>query len=256
MISVNEPLLGERELEYVTECIRTGWISSAGRFTSTLGKTEGALAPHEFWYFWRRFFPLEADADIVPPEKLAHVDIAKLNCELAALETALGKPLAMKAMLLNWHIPFLDSAFDKVLFVNLKREPAFVVQSMLEGRQKRNGSEEFWYSFKPPEYAWLKNLPPLEQVAGQIHFIRKATEDGIARVDPARTLTVQYEEFCREPASTWIALVEKMAGLGYSMNRDYDAPRHFDAANTIRSSPGRWEKIQQAIENVEYLRNG
>jgi len=32
MIPVNEPLLGERELENVTECIRTGWISSAGRF--------------------------------------------------------------------------------------------------------------------------------------------------------------------------------------------------------------------------------
>lgn len=32
MIPVNEPLLGERELEYVAECIRTGWISSAGRF--------------------------------------------------------------------------------------------------------------------------------------------------------------------------------------------------------------------------------
>ncbi len=32
MIPVNEPLLGERELEYVTECIRTGWISSAGRY--------------------------------------------------------------------------------------------------------------------------------------------------------------------------------------------------------------------------------
>ena len=32
MIPVNEPLLGERDLEYVTECVRTGWISSAGRF--------------------------------------------------------------------------------------------------------------------------------------------------------------------------------------------------------------------------------
>jgi perosamine synthetase len=32
MIPVNEPLLGERELEYVTECVRSGWISSAGRF--------------------------------------------------------------------------------------------------------------------------------------------------------------------------------------------------------------------------------
>jgi perosamine synthetase len=32
MISVNEPLLGSRELEYVSECVRTGWISSAGKF--------------------------------------------------------------------------------------------------------------------------------------------------------------------------------------------------------------------------------
>jgi perosamine synthetase len=32
MIPVNEPLLGERELDYVTECVRTGWISSAGHY--------------------------------------------------------------------------------------------------------------------------------------------------------------------------------------------------------------------------------
>jgi len=32
MIPVNEPLIGEKEIEYVSECLRTGWISSAGRF--------------------------------------------------------------------------------------------------------------------------------------------------------------------------------------------------------------------------------
>ena len=32
MIPVNEPLLGDRELEYITECLKTGWISSSGRF--------------------------------------------------------------------------------------------------------------------------------------------------------------------------------------------------------------------------------
>jgi len=32
MIPVNEPLLNDRDLQYVTECIQTGWISSAGRF--------------------------------------------------------------------------------------------------------------------------------------------------------------------------------------------------------------------------------
>src|SRR5262245_10853622 len=32
MISVNEPHLGQRESEYVMDCLRTGWISSAGRY--------------------------------------------------------------------------------------------------------------------------------------------------------------------------------------------------------------------------------
>ena len=32
MIPVNEPLIGEKEIAYVNECLRTGWISSAGRF--------------------------------------------------------------------------------------------------------------------------------------------------------------------------------------------------------------------------------
>src|SRR5713101_4218171 len=31
-IPVNEPLLGQQEMDYVAECLRTGWISSAGRF--------------------------------------------------------------------------------------------------------------------------------------------------------------------------------------------------------------------------------
>jgi perosamine synthetase len=32
MIPVSEPIIGNREVAYVMECLRTGWISSAGRF--------------------------------------------------------------------------------------------------------------------------------------------------------------------------------------------------------------------------------
>jgi perosamine synthetase len=32
MIPVSEPKLGDREMEYVAECVRTGWVSSSGRF--------------------------------------------------------------------------------------------------------------------------------------------------------------------------------------------------------------------------------
>ena len=32
MIPVNEPLLAGHEAEYVLDCVRTGWISSAGEY--------------------------------------------------------------------------------------------------------------------------------------------------------------------------------------------------------------------------------
>ncbi len=43
MIPVNEPLLAENTLRYVTECVETGWISSAGRF---IRRFEEAYAAH------------------------------------------------------------------------------------------------------------------------------------------------------------------------------------------------------------------
>jgi perosamine synthetase len=32
MIPVNEPLIGDREIQYVIDCLKTGWISSAGKY--------------------------------------------------------------------------------------------------------------------------------------------------------------------------------------------------------------------------------
>jgi len=43
VIPVNEPRLDGRELEYVTECLKTGWISSAGRF---IGEFEESWAAY------------------------------------------------------------------------------------------------------------------------------------------------------------------------------------------------------------------
>jgi perosamine synthetase len=48
LIPVNEPALGERELEYVSECIRTGWISSAGTFITAFEEQWAAYCGRRF----------------------------------------------------------------------------------------------------------------------------------------------------------------------------------------------------------------
>lgn len=220
-------------------------------YASSHGKTKGATAPHEFWYFWRRFFPVRGDAALVPPEALEDVDVTRLNAELATLEAALEKPLAMKAMLLNWNIPFLDRAFEKVLFVHVERDPLCVMQSIMEGRQHYFGSAESWYSFKPPEYRWLKELNPVTQVAGQVHFTQKAVKAGLSQVNESRKMAISYGRFCREPAAVWETLRCKMAAQGCRFVGRYEGPDHFEARNSVRVSAERWGQYQEALEAIQ-----
>jgi len=48
MIPVNEPLLLGRELEYVTDCVSTGWISSAGKYIERFEREWAAYCGREY----------------------------------------------------------------------------------------------------------------------------------------------------------------------------------------------------------------
>lgn len=198
-------------------------FTSSISFESDNGKTQGALAPNEFWYFWRRFLPF-GELDWLPDEELLRVvDREKLVAELTTLTRVFGKPFALKSMILNYNIPFLNAIFEKALFVQIKRDPVTNVASILEARKRQLGSENEWYSFKIPEYPQLKDLDPIAQSAGQLHFINKAVELGMSKVNESRKLLVKYEDFCNDPRLVFEKLAEK---LGFN-DREYNGPGNF-----------------------------
>lgn len=179
-------------------------------FSSENGKTQGALAPNEFWYFWRRFLPF-GELDYLPNEELFRVaDLENLVGELTALTRVFGKPFALKSMILNYNIPFLDAIFKKALFVQLRRDPVTNVASILDARKRQLSTEAEWYSFKIPEYPQLRHLPPISQSAGQLHYINKAVTEGMSKVAVARKLTIDYEIFCASPRRIFSDLCEKL----------------------------------------------
>ena len=194
-------------------------------FESENGKTKGALAPNEFWYFWRRFLPFN-DLDWLPDEELFRVvDKKKLVDELTALTRIFGKPFALKSMILNYNIPFLDAIFKKALFIQIKREPIANIASILEARKRQLGDDKEWYSFKIPEYPQLKKLDPIAQSAGQLHYINAAVTSGMETVSEPRKLVVQYEEFCQNPCYVYEKLLMK---LGLPDNKkSYLGPEQF-----------------------------
>ncbi|MGD9602996.1 MAG: sulfotransferase [Gammaproteobacteria bacterium] len=207
-------------------------------FVSENGKTRGALAPNEFWYFWRRFLPF-GELDWLPDEELmARVDRTTLTAELRALTRVLDRPFALKGMILNYNVGFLDAVFERALFVEIRRDPVANVVSVLEARQRQFGDESTWYSFKIPEYPALQGLDPLTQAAGQIHFTRQALRAGIRKLPEHRRLVVDYEKFCAAPATVFHSLMDKLRlpTMPYSGPARFTPPRTVEAARRAEIS--------------------
>ncbi|WP_036300766.1 sulfotransferase [Methylomarinum vadi] len=185
-------------------------FSQSIEFKSENGKTKGALAPNGFWYFWRRFLS-EAERDVwTDDELLKNMDVETMKTELTGVMDVFQKPFSAKGMLFNYNIPFLNSIFDKILFIQIKRDPISNVASILEARTRQLGTEHQWYSFKIPEYDQLKNLNPIMQSSGQLHYINKAIDLGMSEVDDSRKLLVQYEDFCARPHYFFNQLLKKL----------------------------------------------
>jgi hypothetical protein len=202
-------------------------------YSSSLGRASGALAPSEFWYYWRRYFKF-TDTQQLSEEELNAVDSKAFLRGLGAMESSIGKPLAMKGMFLDWHIPYLNSISEKFVFVSVKRNLADVARSMLTCRERYSGSRSEWWSLKPPQYReWLKLSPP-EQVALQAYHTQAAVDEGMSFIPKERSMEVSYDSFCKDPESVFNSLGNMYQGLGQTFTTHYTGPKQF-SNNTIRS---------------------
>ncbi len=226
-----QKLLTDPEYDFNSEILDFGDEIS---FNSNLGKTRGALEPHEFWYFWRRFIP-NTDPEVLDDKALVKVKTKQFVAELAAIEAVFDKPVAMKGHILQFNIPFLSNILKKVLFVFIKRNPFYNIQSLLEARVTYFGDRRPWYSVKPKEYDTLKDLDPFSQVAGQVYFTNKAVQQGLKQIDASRWLQLNYEDFCESPSKVFSQILEKLKNQGMEIgNWEYEGPKNFQPTNQVR----------------------
>lgn len=216
-------------------------------FSSNHGKTEGALAPNEFWYFWRRFMLTDDYQSRAELEKVIDVDI--LRGELAGITSVLGKPFATKGMIFNEHIPLIADIIPNAIFVWIKRCPEFNVQSLLKARQRQYGDMAQWYSFRIRDYPILSELPPVESVCGQIASIHNSIESGLNGLPSERTLSVDYARFCQEPNLVYRALAERLDAAGYALPA-YAGPTSFEVRDQWRLDWVSRDEVERAFKTA------
>jgi len=220
-------------------------FSSKVGFYSENGKTVGALAPNEFWYFWRRFLPALADGYCDSDELRRTSDLIRLREEINGLSNIFGRPFAMKALILNQHVELLIESFARPIIVWVQRDPIFNMQSALLARARQYGTMAAWYSFKIREYPWLRDMDPLRSVAGQIHAINAGIERSLANISPANKIVVHYEEFCANPGAAYDLLSSKLAAQDSLIS---SAP--YNGVSSFQNS-NRWEIDDYSLSEAE-----
>lgn len=222
-------------------------------FDSALGKTRGALAPSEFWYFWRRFLPT---SEIEPiGSRMSEVDLASLAAELRTLTTAFERPFAAKGMMLQYDVAAFGKALPNLLFVHVERDPIANAASILDARRSFFGNEESWYSAKPPEYEALMHLTPEEQAIGQVEYTNRSIRAGTAEIAPAQSLRIDYGEFCSDPAAFHKLLGERILGLAPKLedrlDLAYPGPSAFTPTRIeTKAETPRRAALQDALERL------
>ena len=237
-----QQLLTDKKFDYNNEM---SGLDAKGRFDSDLGKTAGVLAPSEFLYFWRRLLP-NYDPEYLSPSEEDRIDSAGLASGLASIEAVFQKPLAVKAFIIQYNLPRLYKIFANGLFVQVRRNPLYVMQSIYQARKTFYGTLNIWWSVKPREFDELQQLDAYHQIAGQVYFTERAISAGLMQIPEKNRLVIEYEEVCKDPDGFYLELREKYEANGYHLPGDASLPDTFSPSNEVRIPEMEMKKLTDA----------
>ncbi|UII30193.1 sulfotransferase [Fulvivirga ulvae] len=214
-------------------------------YSSDLGYTESIHGPHEFGYFWRRWFPYEAydknfTEEAFAPGALAH--------ELATLEAVYGVPLVFKNITIcDFNIERLARELPTALFINIERDSIYCMQSTYLSRLKMYGSDKEWIGVKPPEYPKLKEMLVFDQIAGQLHYTKEYIDASLKKISPERFVEVKYEHFVENPAEVMQSIFEMVRSNGFKIEKRDRIMPPISSTNSRKLSDADFEKIAKAL---------
>lgn len=230
--------------------IRNRKTSNQIDFVSEYGVTAGWHQPHEFGYFWNRWFDVGQDMHYLTAEQSSEVDAGKLRQSVASIEAVFGLPMVFKNN--TWctmAIPFLAQTFPSAIFVVSERDPQSVCLSIMRARLQRYGDVNTWWSVRPPNFLQLVNRPWEEQIVCQVQTVMSIMEQGLSDLGDERVLRVPYHDVCANPVDT----VERIAhALGAEVSQDVSTlPSSFGVSVGHGPSDSLSEKLLEAYAKRE-----
>jgi len=219
-------------------------------FSSDLGKSKGILAPNEFFHFWRRFIPT-FDLEYLSENILKKVDFQNIGKEFAQLDHNFEKPFICKGLFIQNNLLEFYRKMNYLFFIYIKRDPLMVMQSIYQSRKRFYNRTEIWWSVKPREYSWLKDMDVFQQIAGQVYFNDLEIKNQLHAISERHKIEIEYSEFCDQPESFYLQLKLKYAELGSELSATEELDKLFTPNTKISLDTEEKKKFVNAYDMFE-----
>lgn len=183
-------------------------------FKSDCAVTKGVGGPHEFGYFWGKWFN-NSEIRIRRGESLQDIDWEGLRKELWALGNEADRPIVFQTFLpVLQSLDLFRAIQPNSLFIFVYRDLADVAVSTYAVRKRRYGDPAKWWAVRPRNVDSLLSRPPVEQISEQIRAIVEVLAQARAEVPQENVLVTSYRRYCANPADFVDMVASRLSRLG------------------------------------------
>lgn len=187
------------------------WFSKkklSKKFRNYYGSVAGFNGPNDAFHIWNRW--LGHDRNAIPsdiPESVKDEMRAFFN----AWHQYSGKPFLNKNNRNSLCVDLFLETFENIHFVEIRRNPLFVVQSLIQSREIVQGDKHIGWglgtngsSNPEDEYAYIKDI------CQQVKKIEDTLDEVRTRVPKDQYSFIQYEDFCSDPQRFVLSIYSKV----------------------------------------------
>jgi hypothetical protein len=208
---------------------------------SSFGVADGVHSPHEFAWFWQFHCGFFETDDLIEME-LDMFDWSSIRREIEGIAGWGRRPVVFKSLnYVVYNVKRFARELANSKFIYIRRDLRYVIQSIMENRIARYGTEDQWWTIRPRDIGQWRSVPPLDQVVHQALDIRNALELSIYDLPAERRLVVDYEDLVEDTPSV-VKAVANFLGAGLLDAGDLERLKLEDG-NKRRFVAERWERM-------------
>lgn len=199
-----------------------------GQFESRYGYIAGWGAPNEGGWIWNRWLKNSVWLD---GKCASSLKLDELRSTVTGMAGCLGAPYLNKNVMHGNRIRLLDAIYPGCLFIQMRRDPADNVRSIMRGQKENTGAvvnSQNWWSVQPSTAPMYYDSSRMVQACAQVAGVAEDISNDMKHIGPDRLIVIEYKSLCEGPDKITGLIAEFLELHGVKILKRAPGPDKFD----------------------------